>query len=183
MSAVPKYLPHYTVDDYLQWEGDWELWQGIPVAMSPSAFGRHQNIVTRITSQFQVQVDQNQCDSSVMVELDWVISPDTVVRPDAMVICGPPPERHATAAPEVAIEVLSKSTAERDKTFKRDLYESNGVGVYLLLDPDVETMQVYRRDDSGNWESVFVDDTVRLQICDDCTIELSKQRLFGSTHK
>jgi hypothetical protein len=25
MSTVPRYIPHYTVEDYRRWEGDWEL--------------------------------------------------------------------------------------------------------------------------------------------------------------
>ena len=41
MSIAPKYQPHYTVDDYQHWEGDWELWNGVAVAMAPSPFGPH----------------------------------------------------------------------------------------------------------------------------------------------
>lgn len=29
-------LPHYTYDDYVTWEGRWELIQGIPYAMTPA---------------------------------------------------------------------------------------------------------------------------------------------------
>ncbi|QDV47180.1 hypothetical protein Enr13x_70890 [Stieleria neptunia] len=48
MSAAPKYIPQYTVSDYLGWDGDWELWSGIPIAMSPSPFGRHQAVASRV---------------------------------------------------------------------------------------------------------------------------------------
>ena len=33
------YKPRYTVDDYESWAGDWELWQGTAIAMTPSPFG------------------------------------------------------------------------------------------------------------------------------------------------
>ncbi|WP_457626586.1 hypothetical protein [Persephonella sp.] len=36
MSFAEKYLPNYTVEDYKQWEGDWELIEGIAYAMVPS---------------------------------------------------------------------------------------------------------------------------------------------------
>ena len=29
-------LPHYSYQDYRRWEGDWELIEGIPYAMTPS---------------------------------------------------------------------------------------------------------------------------------------------------
>jgi hypothetical protein len=30
MAGVVKILPHYTFDDWIQWEGQWELIDGIP---------------------------------------------------------------------------------------------------------------------------------------------------------
>ena len=33
MSSVPRYTPRYSVSDYQLWEGDWELWDGIAIAM------------------------------------------------------------------------------------------------------------------------------------------------------
>jgi hypothetical protein len=35
MSSAVKILPHYTYVEYEQWEGQWELIEGIPYAMSP----------------------------------------------------------------------------------------------------------------------------------------------------
>jgi len=45
MSAAPRYIPNYTVNDYMLWEGDWQLIDGVPIAMSPSPFGQHERIV------------------------------------------------------------------------------------------------------------------------------------------
>ncbi|WP_404360188.1 hypothetical protein [Methylotuvimicrobium sp. KM1] len=46
------YQEHYTVDDYQQWEGNWELIEGMPYTMTPSPSVTHQivafNIVTSI---------------------------------------------------------------------------------------------------------------------------------------
>jgi hypothetical protein len=35
MSDAVKILPHYTYHDYENWEGRWELIDGIPYAMQP----------------------------------------------------------------------------------------------------------------------------------------------------
>jgi len=32
---------NYTYDDYKQWQGDWELIAGIPLAMSPAPTRKH----------------------------------------------------------------------------------------------------------------------------------------------
>ncbi len=42
---VEKYMPRYTIDDYKLWEGDWELIDGIPFAMTPSPFGKYQKFL------------------------------------------------------------------------------------------------------------------------------------------
>jgi hypothetical protein len=44
MSTAAKILPSYTYEDYLHWEGRWELIDGIPYAMSPFPAPRHQRI-------------------------------------------------------------------------------------------------------------------------------------------
>ena len=36
------YVETYTYEDYKKWEGDWELIEGVPLAMAPSPIGIHQ---------------------------------------------------------------------------------------------------------------------------------------------
>jgi Uma2 family endonuclease len=80
MSSAHRYLPNYTVDDYQRWEGDWELWQGIPVAMTPSPFGRHQAIAARLVTLLNNAVEQTRCNAIVMAEIDRIVTNHTVCR-------------------------------------------------------------------------------------------------------
>ncbi len=85
---VLAYQEYYTDKDYQQWEGDWELIEGMPYAMAPSPSVTHQtvglNIATTIKEQFNKAHDN--CDKCcVLMETDWLVSNDTVVRPDVMV--------------------------------------------------------------------------------------------------
>lgn len=41
MNVGHKYLPNYTYEDYCQSEGQWELIEGIPYAMSPLSIPIH----------------------------------------------------------------------------------------------------------------------------------------------
>ena len=102
MSAFPKYLPHYTLADYALWQGDWELWQGVPVAMTPSPFGRHQWIAGQIMRQFLNSLDATCEDCFVLMETDWIVAEDTVVRPDIVIVCGAFPERHIVEPPRLS---------------------------------------------------------------------------------
>jgi hypothetical protein len=46
-----KAIEHYTYDDYCQWEGQWELIEGVPLAMRPSPVISHQAISARILTE------------------------------------------------------------------------------------------------------------------------------------
>ena len=46
--SVARYIEYYTYEDYKNWEGDWELIEGVPVAMAPSPLGIHQYLNLRI---------------------------------------------------------------------------------------------------------------------------------------
>ncbi len=136
--AVVSYQPHYTIEDYLHWKGDWELWDGIPVSMSPSPGFFHQTIAGELFSQVKSQLLKNSCpeDCRAVLELDWHVDSNTVVRPDLMVVCEKPDGQWVTRRPELAVEILSPSSRRKDLTAKRDLYAANGVPFYLILDPD-----------------------------------------------
>lgn len=171
-----KYIPNYTIDDYRQWEGDWELWDGIPVAMSPSPFGRHQWSSVSIAASIKQQLDAQSCDDCfVLMETDWIIGDRTVVRPDIAVCCGEFPERFIESAPTLIVEVLSDSTAEKDRHSKRALYESQGVQQYLILDTTAERFQVERLVD-GNYVEQPNNEPLSIRLHDDCQLELRVPR-------
>ncbi len=51
--TLPKFEEKYTVDDYMRWQGDWELIEGVPYAMAPSPRGRHQLVCLLISTQIE----------------------------------------------------------------------------------------------------------------------------------
>ena len=48
MGIAQKILPHYTYEDWLHWEGRWELIEGHPIAMSPMPVPKHQKVAAAL---------------------------------------------------------------------------------------------------------------------------------------
>jgi len=81
-----------TIEDYAQWEGDWELIDGVPIALSPSPFGPHERIVSRLSFRSNRRSTATPPPCMIYTNLDWIISNDTVIRPDLMVVCEDQPD-------------------------------------------------------------------------------------------
>ena len=128
-------VEYYTYDEYTQWKGDWELIKGVPLAMAPAPMITHQAIAGNIL--FELKSSMDKCEECLVLgEANWKINDDTVVRPDVVLICNEPNDAYMTKAPEVIIEVISKSTAKRDEQIKFKLYEEERVKYYIIVYPD-----------------------------------------------
>ena len=177
MNEALRYLPHYTVDDFRLWEGDWELWQGTAVAMTPSPFGRHGKLLARLATILNNAIDADGCQATVLVEVDWIMTNDTVFRPDLVVVCGSAPEQHVVDTPALVVEVMSEGTRERDRRFKRDAYERRKAPYYWMIDPDEESHELLSYRD-GCYHTVACDDGMTLSICNACQLQLDLEKLF-----
>jgi Uma2 family endonuclease len=52
-------------------------------------------------------------------------------------------EANVKGAPELVVEIASKSTRGRDETIKRRLYEREGVSEYWVVDPAIEAIRIF----------------------------------------
>ena len=143
MSVAQDFRPHYTYNDYLQWEGKWEVIAGTAYAMAPAPAPHHQNISANIAAELRQAL--RECEMCrAYLPLDWKISEDTVVQPDNLVLCYRPDKNYITKAPSLIFEVLSPSTAAKDEHLKFELYEREGVAYYVIVNPDEKIARVYR---------------------------------------
>ena len=77
--------------------------------------------------------------------------------------------------PDLVIEIISPSTAGRDRKDKRDLYERHGVKEYWLVDYQERVVEVYLLDDNNVYSkpAVYLEkDVVPVSILDGLQIEL-----------
>lgn len=135
-------LPHYTYEDYKHFEGNWELFYGVPYAMAPSPLVTHQSIASKIVIELSKAFQEcKHC--MVLSEIDYHVSNDTIVRPDVLMICKDIQE-HVNKTPEIIFEVISKSTAKNDEHLKFELYQQEGVEYYVLVYPTSKIAKVYK---------------------------------------
>lgn len=179
MSAISKFISHYTVSDYQSWKGDWELWEGFAVAMIPSPFGRHQRLAFKLGMLFENAIAKRECHATVIPEVDWIVTDDTVVRPDLIVVCGDGPERHLEKTPDLVVEVLSASTRQHDLNYKRELYHRLGVGAYWMVDEEAQTIVIDVRQSDGTYLPDHVESEVKVRLCEDCELVIIVNELFS----
>jgi len=136
-------IEYYTYDDYVKWEGDWELIGGIPLAMAPSPLPTHQLIVAQIIAQLTNQLEN--CPNCVVLgDVDYKIDEENVLRPDVVLTCEKLNKPYLSQAPEIIFEIVSKSTARRDEKFKFELYEKEKVKYYVLVYPNDKKAKVFK---------------------------------------
>lgn len=145
MGAISLEDIHYTYEDYKLWEGDWELFNGIAVSMSPAPMRIHQSLASQIIKEIGNQIEVcTICE--VLGEVDYKVSDDTLLRPDVVLTCGETNDTYLTKAPEIIVEIISKSTARRDETYKFDIYQAEKVKYYVIVYPEDLIAKLYKLD-------------------------------------
>jgi Uma2 family endonuclease len=123
--------------------------------------------------------DYTASEAVLLAKIDWIISNQTVVRPDVVVLCGDAPERHIEAAPAIVAEVLSDSSQQRDREAKFELHQESGVGFYLILDPDQSPLQAFELGVDRSYQPMKTAATFELVLCDRCKLEMNTTKLFA----
>jgi Uma2 family endonuclease len=149
----------YTLEDWKTWEGAWELINGVAYptyGMTPAPSLEHQRVSVRLTVNLHAALEGAQRTSGGDCEVfaapvDVYLGAD-VVQPDLVVVCDPEKksERGIEGAPDLVVEILSPSTAGKDYSRKRWIYEAAGVPEYLIVDPD-EKVGVLLRLEAGQY--------------------------------
>jgi Uma2 family endonuclease len=133
----------------------YELMDG-ELCMMPAPTTTHQNVSQNIEFLLVQHVRATRCGRVLHAPVDVVIgegSQRDVVQPDIVFVS---PERTAivtpaeiVGAPDLVVEILSPGTEDRDRGYKRTLYERSGVREYWIVNPDEASIEVYRLSPAG----------------------------------
>lgn len=145
----------FTYRDYKTWPEDerWELIDGVAYAMSPAPRRKHQTLLGSLYAQLAPFFTGKPCRPHIapvdvfLPEGDEALDEvEQVVQPDAFVVCDPGKllEEGVRGAPDFVIEILSPTTAMKDQTEKRVLYEKHGVREFWIVNPNTFETFIYR---------------------------------------
>ncbi len=122
-----------------------ELIEG-ELLMSPSPSRFHQDVIQRLNEHLLRYVKQNNLGVVYFAPLDVVLSDYDVVQPDILFVSHRHREilkdKNIEGAPDLAVEIVSPGSRERDRLIKKGLYARYGVQEYWLVDLDKKSVEV-----------------------------------------
>jgi Uma2 family endonuclease len=151
--AMPAHTLEWTADMARALPDDGSRYEVLDgeLFVTPAPSLRHQFVIGRLFRILSDYADANRAGLVMLSPADIEFSPRRLVQPDLFV--APCTEREPASwrditRLELAIEVLSPSTARADRHVKRRLYQSQGVPEYWVVDPDARLIERWRPDDT-----------------------------------
>ena len=118
--------------------------------VTPSPAIPHQVILWNLTELLAPYLRASPIGTALTGPVDVKLSLSTVLVPDLVYFTAERfarvvNEKHATAAPDLVVEILSPGTRRRDKGRKRAVYDREGVREYWIVDPEARSITALRR--------------------------------------
>jgi len=147
VSVVPTRVSFTDLQQYPEDGTQYELYDGELIQM-PSPVPLHQIVAFRV-AQLLEAYRAKRGGFVVIAPIDIVFDEYNVLQPDVVFFVAE--RRHLfdlqhaiRVPPDLAVEVLSHSTAARDRGRKMDVYAREGVGEYWIVDPLARSVEIYR---------------------------------------
>lgn len=173
-----------TYDDYVHFPDDGQRHELIDGEhfVTPTPIRKHQAIVGNLLGMIWNHLRSHPGGRVFTAPFDVILSDFDVVEPDLLFLSKERLSEISTApwvkgAPSLVVEIGSPSTRKRDATIKRRLYERVGVDEYWLIDPELDTIDVYRHIE-GKYQrtarlSLEAGDVLATPLLPDLTMPLS----------
>ena len=163
---MPAPVRLYTVDDVRAIPDDLNRYETIAgeLLVTPAPGTPHQTVLRTLFVTLWDYVRAHDLGQVWFAPVDVVFGSLTLVEPDLLFVAGGRigivTEREITAAPDLAVEVISPSTARTDRGHKRALYQETGVREYWIVDIARRHIEVWRpgaltaeiHDDALDWQ-------------------------------
>jgi Uma2 family endonuclease len=118
--------------------------------VTPAPSEKHQRVCGNIYFHFRLFLRAHSVGSVYIAPFDVILSEFSTVQPD---ICFIQQKRlnklkseGLRGAPDMAIEVFSPSTRDRDEKLKKELYFKHGVRELWLVDPEDDSVYLFKRE-------------------------------------
>lgn len=157
-STSPAYTPKsiaLSYDDYCLLPDDgkrYELFNG-ELIVTPAPEPKHQQVLRNLFRLLDAYVHTHNLGEILFAPIDVILSNTTVVQPDMVFIHKKHlhriSKRGIEGPPDLAVEILSPTTAQRDRTVKLKLYARFKIPHYWITDLDTKTLDAYHLTQRG----------------------------------
>ena len=145
-----------TYEDYLLFPDDGKRHEIIDGDhyVTPAPRTKHQRVLSQPDCRYWVlSLNNGAWAWSCAAPSDVILSDENVVQPDLLFVstarAGIVTEDNIRGAPDLVVEIISETTRKKDEVTKRKLYERFGVQEYWVVDPELETVKIFRRTQQG----------------------------------
>jgi Uma2 family endonuclease len=133
-----------------------ELIEG-EIIVTPSPSLMHQIVVHRLDVLLDRAIVESGLGLVIGAPFDVYLDEQNVPQPDLMVVLRDREHVLGSArlesAPSLALEIVSPSSATKDRVSKRNLYARYGVPEYWLVDPEAETVTIFSDPRDGRYRT------------------------------
>ena len=98
--------------------------------------------------------------------------------PDLLIVCGKIDKKFLDFPPALIVEILSPSTALKDRNTKYQLYEQEKVKYYIIVDTDKECIEIYCLD-NGKYSQQPFDQQFTFELQENCSISVPLINIFA----
>lgn len=156
----------HTVENWKTWEGRWELINGVAYDMTPAPSVEHQRVSGRLYLAIGNALEERKR-KAVGGECEVFAAPidlylpgqESVFQPDLVMVCDPTKlaPHGIVGIPDLVVEILSPSNANKDTVAKRWAYAAAGVPEYLIVDPEGREGMLLRLDNGHYTDSARIE--------------------------
>ena len=148
ITTIDEDRDDFTVEDYMALpEGaPFELLNG-KLHYMPSPFRKHQIISINLSSFLNIHVKKNRLGQVLAAPMDVHFGEKNIVQPDILFVSNDRKnilKKYVEGAPDFIVEILSFGTKANDIGDKKKLYGKKGVLEYWIIDPEKETIEVFK---------------------------------------
>jgi Uma2 family endonuclease len=154
MSTQPA-VGRWTYEEFARLPNDGNRYEviGGELFVTPAPTPLHQKVLTRLITALDSFSEAHGL-GEVFAPIDVLFGEGDYLEPDLVFVTrdrmGIVSDRAAEAAPDLVVEVLSPTTAMRDRGIKRERYARFGVAEYWIVDTKRRSIERYRLQDDAD---------------------------------
>ena len=168
MSTQPA-VRRWTYEEFARLPNDGNRYEviGGELYVTPAPNPIHARVAARLTRVLDAFAEDHGLGAVFTGQIDVLFGEGDYLEPDIIFVrqdrLDTVTDRGAEAAPDLIVEVLSPTTATRDRRLKRDRYAMFGVPEYWVVDPFARRIEIYRTSEASRRDAEIVTGTFEWQ--------------------